>query len=335
MQTDPSLDPKTVSLSARPASTAPSAPAFFARAAALGLRIPTVAREAAEKRFEGSDTRIIDGRLLADDLVAQCRALLPGRRVPRLAVVLAGEDPASHVYVRNKETMFAKAGFSSETLRVPSGRATLDGLVAIVSGLGAREDVDGILVQLPLPPGVPSGPVLAAIPPGKDVDGFLQSNMGLLALGEMRGALPCTPYGVMVALAAYRVPLCGARAVVVGRSNIVGKPMGLLLLAEDATVTLAHSRTRDLDALTREADILVAAAGRAGLVGRGAVKPGAVVVDVGMHRTPEGTLCGDVDADAVKGVASALTPVPGGVGPMTIAMLLVNTAAAAWSKEPT
>jgi methylenetetrahydrofolate dehydrogenase (NADP+) / methenyltetrahydrofolate cyclohydrolase len=193
--------------------------------------------------------------------------------------------------------------------------------------------VDGILVQLPLPAGIASHAILSAIDPKKDVDGFLKENMGLLALGEFSGALPCTPYGVMVLLAAYGIPLAGRRAVVVGRSNIVGKPMSLLLLSENSTVTVAHSRTRDLASVTREADILIAAAGQPKLLTKEHVKEGAVVVDVGMHRGSDGKLCGDVDASLGSGVAghaSALTPVPGGVGPMTIAMLLVNTAATAW-----
>ncbi|MCA2961154.1 MAG: bifunctional 5,10-methylenetetrahydrofolate dehydrogenase/5,10-methenyltetrahydrofolate cyclohydrolase [Silvanigrellales bacterium] len=315
-------------------------PRFFRRAQAHGFCVPDIPADVRAKCVAGTSTRVLDGRFVADALVAQCGALVAqkkgqGGRVPKLVVVLAGEDPASAVYVGNKEKMFAKAGFESETLKIASCDTTLEGLLSVVGELNARADVDGILVQLPLPAGIPAHVVLAAIDPRKDVDGFLKENMGLLALGDFSGALPCTPFGIMVLLAAHGIPLESKRAVVVGRSNIVGKPMSLLLLGEDSTVTVAHSRTTDLAALTREADIVIAAAGRPLLLGKEHVKAGAVVVDVGMHRKSDGKLCGDVDATfetGVAGKASALTPVPGGVGPMTIAMLLVNTAAAAWSK---
>jgi methylenetetrahydrofolate dehydrogenase (NADP+)/methenyltetrahydrofolate cyclohydrolase len=315
-------------------------PPFFARAASLGLPLPRVPEDVAQRTISGTTTRALDGRYVSEALVAGCARLAAdaparGLRVPRLVVVLAGDDAASAVYVANKERTFAKAGFASETLRVPSPEASEERLLDIVRSLNARTEVDGILVQLPLPSGVSSARVLCAIDPRKDVDGFLKENMGLLALGEFTGALPCTPYGVMVLLAAYGLSARGKRAVVVGRSNIVGKPMGLLLLSEDATVTTAHSRTTDLVAHTRDADIVVAAAGQAKLIGRQHVKEGAIVVDVGMHRGSDGKLCGDVDASSETGVAGRaawLTPVPGGVGPMTIAMLLVNTAVAAWGR---
>jgi len=306
--------------------------AFFVRPASLGFKLPPLTPEAAVRAFDGTSCRILDGRYVSEAFVTQCRELVMGRRVPRLAVVLAGEDPASHVYVGNKEKMFVRAGFASETHRVPSAEATREGLIALVHSLNARDDVDGILVQLPLPGGIAANDVLEAIDPRKDVDGFLLGNIGLLAQGFTSGALPCTPFGVMTLLATYGIPMAGRRAVVVGRSNIVGKPMALLLLGEDATVTVAHSRTRELGAHTREADIVIAAAGKVHLLGEEHFKKGAVVVDVGMHRTDKGKLCGDVDALGATKVCAALTPVPGGVGPMTIAMLLVNTAAAAWTR---
>lgn len=315
------------------------APRFFGRAQAQGFVLPTLPTEVLSKTVLGTSTQTLDGRWVANALVAQCSELVlqkkaQGAAVPKLAVVLAGDDPASAVYVGNKEKMFAKAGFESETWRVPTHESTKERLLGLVHTLNGRPDVHGILVQLPLPHGIDAQEVLSAIDPRKDVDGFLKENMGLLALGDFSGALPCTPFGIMVLLAAYGISLVGNRAVVVGRSNIVGKPMSLLLLAEDSTVTMAHSRSGDLAALTREAHVVVAAAGRPLLLREEHIQPGAVVVDVGIHRKPDGSLCGDVDASVGSGVAgkaSALTPVPGGVGPMTIAMLLVNTALAAWS----
>jgi methylenetetrahydrofolate dehydrogenase (NADP+) / methenyltetrahydrofolate cyclohydrolase len=309
-------------------------PSFFERAQALGFEIPFLNQETLDQRFPGGEesARILDGKKVSENLIGQCQELVKTRRRPRLVVLLAGENPASHVYVANKERMFKAAGFDSQTIAVPAKECTQKGLENLVAGIGERHDVDGVLVQLPLPDGIDAARVLANIPPEKDVDGFLPVNMGSLATGQFEGALPCTPYGVMVMLAAYGIDVRGKKAVVVGRSNTVGKPMGLLLLSEDATVTFAHSRTKALSECTAQADILIAAAGKPLLVGREHVKPGAVVIDVGIHRRPDGKLCGDVDAQAVAAIASALTPVPGGVGPMTIAMLLVNTAVAAWSR---
>ena len=270
---------------------------------------------------------IIDGKALAgriqDELktrVARCTAA--GHR-PGLAVVLVGEDPASQVYVRNKVRACARTDIRSEEIRLPAETTEAE-LLAVIERLNADPETDGILVQLPLPKHLSSEIVIAAISPEKDVDGFHVVSAGSLLTGRT-GFRPCTPYGVMKLLEEAKCDPCGKHAVVIGRSNIVGKPQALMLLEKNATVTVAHSRTKDLAAVTRQADILVAAVGRAKMVKADMVKPGAVVIDVGMNRDENGRLCGDVDFDAVKEVAGAITPVPGGVGPMTIAMLMTNT----------
>jgi len=247
-------------------------------------------------------------------------------RTPALATVLVGEDPASQVYVRNKRRACEEAGIRSLHHGLPAQTSESE-LLELVTELGLDRDVDGILVQLPVPDHIDPDRVVAAIDPGKDVDGLTPVNAGLLAHG-MPGLVSCTPAGVMELLRHEGVELEGAEAVVVGRSKLVGVPVARLLLAADATVTACHSRTRDLPAVCRRADVLVAAAGVPRLLGADAVKPGAVVIDVGVNRTDAG-LVGDVDYEAAAGVATAITPVPGGVGPMTIAMLLVNTVAAA------
>ncbi len=247
-------------------------------------------------------------------------------RIPVLATVIVGDDPASEIYVRSKHKACEEAGMGS----VHHGLAADTGeeeLLELVEGLGRDPEVDGILVQLPLPEHLDPDRVVAAIDPGKDVDGLTPVNAGRLAHG-MPGLVPCTPEGVMELLRHEGVELEGAEAVVVGRSKLVGVPVARLLLAANATVTVCHSRTRDLDAVCARADVLVAAVGVPRLLGAAAVKPGAVVIDVGMNRTEDG-LCGDVDFEAAAEIAAAITPVPGGVGPMTIAMLLVNTLAAA------
>ncbi len=276
--------------------------------------------------------RIIDGKAAAAALraeVAARTAALPYR--PGLVVVLVGDNPASAVYVRNKDRAAQQAGIAVRTIRLPADVAAAE-LMAVIAGLNADDAVDGILVQLPLPEGIPPRPVLEAIDPVKDVDGFHPLNVGRLQDG-LPVLAPCTPSGVMRLLAAYDVPLHGARAVVLGRSSIVGKPMALLLLAADATVTVAHSRTVDLAGECRRADVLVAAVGRPELVRGDWIKPGAVVIDVGINRLPDGRLAGDVAHDECAAVAGAITPVPGGVGPMTIACLLDNTVRAALSRR--
>jgi methylenetetrahydrofolate dehydrogenase (NADP+)/methenyltetrahydrofolate cyclohydrolase len=248
-------------------------------------------------------------------------------RQPGLHVVLVGEDPASAVYVRNKEKAAKEAGFSGDVLRLPPSVSEAE-VLAVVDSLNRRDDVDGILVQLPLPSQVRSAPVLAAIDPAKDVDGFHAANVGALWSGQ-RALVPCTPRGCLRLLHEANVKIEGARAVVIGRSNIVGKPVAALLLAENATVTMAHSRTADLPKVCREADIVIAAVGRARMIRGDWIKPGAAVIDVGMNRDEAGKLCGDVDFASAVEVAGVITPVPGGVGLMTVAMLLDNTLLAA------
>ncbi len=248
-------------------------------------------------------------------------------RPPGLHVVLAGESQASMVYVRNKEKAAKEAGFAGEVHRLPE-TVTGEAILTLVRELDEREDVDGILVQLPLPSHVSPAAILEAIDPAKDVDGFHAINVGALWSGGT-ALVPCTPRGCMRMLEEAGVTVAGKRAVVVGRSNIVGKPMAALLLAANATVTVAHSRTPELPALCREADVLVAAVGRAKMIRGDWIKPGAAVIDVGMNRDETGKLCGDVDFASASAVAGVLTPVPGGVGLMTIAMLLDNTLIAA------
>ncbi len=272
--------------------------------------------------------RLIDGKAVAAALRAALAtrvAALPFR--PGLAVILVGDNPASTVYVRNKDRAAAAAGLSAHTIRLPATTPEAV-LLAEIARLNADPAIDGILVQLPLPPQIASQRVLAAIDPAKDVDGFHPLNVGALAAGQP-GLVPCTPLGVMRLLAASDVAPRGARAVVLGRSAIVGRPMAALLLAADATVTVAHSRTRDLPGECRRAEILIAAVGQAGLVRGDWIAPGATVIDVGINRGADGKLTGDVDFAAAVEVAGAITPVPGGVGPMTIACLLENTLTAA------
>ncbi len=274
---------------------------------------------------------LIDGKATARAVRAELKAeterfeAQTGKRVG-LAVVLVGNDPASQIYVKNKIKGCEEAGIRSFAHYLPE-HATQKQVLSLVEGLAADENVHGILVQLPLPRGIDEGEILKAIPPEKDVDGFHAENVGALALGE-RGTVACTPLGVLELLKRYRIPLAGKHAVVVGRSRIVGRPMALLLLNEDATVTVCHSKTADLKEQCRQADVLIAAVGKPRLITKDMVKEGAVVIDVGMNRTEDG-LCGDVDFENVAEKASYLTPVPGGVGPMTIAMLLKNTVACA------
>lgn len=274
--------------------------------------------------------RIIDGKAAAAELRARLARRVAGLGyVPGLVVVRVGEDPASGVYVRNKDRAAREAGFSSRTMHLPQD-TTQAALLDIIAGLNADDAVDGILVQLPLPPQIDAQAAINAVAPAKDVDGFHPINAGRLASGQP-GLVPCTPRGVIHLLAG--TELQGARAVVLGRSQIVGRPMAQLLLAADCTVTIAHSRTRDLAAECARADILVAAVGRPELVRADWVKAGATVIDVGINRLPDGRLVGDVAFDEVSAVAGVITPVPGGVGPMTIACLLENTLDAAVARR--
>ncbi|MEP6965184.1 MAG: bifunctional methylenetetrahydrofolate dehydrogenase/methenyltetrahydrofolate cyclohydrolase FolD, partial [Polaromonas sp.] len=260
--------------------------------------------------------------------VAQRAAALRARGIiPGLAVVLVGENPASQVYVRNKVKACQDNGLHSLLERYPPTLTEAE-LLARVDALNKDPSIHGILVQLPLPPHIDAQKVIEAISPAKDVDGFHVASAGALMVGQP-GFWPCTPYGCMMMLQSIGYDLRGKHAVVIGRSNIVGKPMALMLLQKNATVTICHSATADLKAMTLQADVIVAAVGRRNILTADMVKPGAVVIDVGMNRNEEGKLCGDVDFDGVKEVAGYITPVPGGVGPMTITMLLVNTLEAA------
>lgn len=278
-----------------------------------------------------SEARIIDGKATAKAVRAEVReraeALVERGVRPGLAVVLVGEDPASQVYVKNKDKAARKAGFEARTLRLPASTVQAE-LEERVVELGADEGVHGILVQLPLPGELDARRVLRAIPPSKDVDGLTPASVAALASGEP-GLRPCTPAGCLELLDRYGVELKGARMVVLGRSMLVGKPLALMALARHATVTLCHSRTRDLPAVCREADVLVAAVGRPEMVRGDWIRPGAAVIDVGINRVETGGLVGDVCYEEAVAVAGAITPVPGGVGPMTIAMLLANTLEAA------
>lgn len=271
---------------------------------------------------------ILDGKALA----AKCKEAVKKeaeslQRKPGLAVIIVGNNPASRVYVNSKRKDCEDCGFLSEEYAMPE-ETTQEELITLIETLNGREDIDGILCQLPLPKGIDEEAVLMAISPEKDVDGFHPMNMGSLLIGK-EGFLPCTPYGIMEILKEYDIDPYGKHCVVVGRSNIVGKPMALLLLQKHGTVAICHSRTKNLAEVCRSADILVAAVGKVNLITADMVKPGAVVIDVAMNRNENGKLCGDVDYPAVESIASAITPVPGGVGPMTRAMLMKNTLLAA------
>ncbi|MDQ8022682.1 MAG: bifunctional methylenetetrahydrofolate dehydrogenase/methenyltetrahydrofolate cyclohydrolase FolD [Moraxellaceae bacterium] len=271
--------------------------------------------------------RILDGNALAaqvrEDIAQQAAALVAQGVQPCLAVILVGDNPASAVYVRNKVAACEKAGFRSLKFDYPADVAP-EVVLAKIDELNRDPLVHGILVQLPLPKQFNEEEVLEAISPAKDVDGFHAENFGLLLQGR-KSFYPCTPWGVMKMLEVGGVPLKGAEAVVIGRSNIVGKPMAVMLLSQGATVTVCHSQTRDLAFHTKRADIVVAAVGKPKFVTGEMIKPGSTIIDVGINRLPDGKLCGDVDFESAKEVAGLITPVPGGVGPMTITMLLSNT----------
>lgn len=273
------------------------------------------------------ETRIINGKAIAKEVrqeVAQAVEEIRARdgQVPKLTVVLVGEDPASQSYVRGKEKACAQTGMASETLCLPENTSEEE-LLDIIEGLNEDPAVNGILVQLPLPAHLQADRIIQAIHPDKDVDCFHVVNLGHLMRGRSQRFLPCTPSGVMELLKRSHIDAEGKQCVVVGRSNLVGKPVSLLLQEANGTVTMCHSRTADLAAVCRLADILVVAAGKPGLIDGSMIKEGAVVIDVGIHRTESG-LCGDVDTESCMGIAGAITPVPGGVGPMTVAMLMKN-----------
>ena len=274
---------------------------------------------------------LIDGKALADKMAIELKAKVDDLKsagvTPGLVVILVGENPASQVYVRNKERRATAAGFQSEVMRLPED-TTEAALLALIAQLNQDDNWHGILVQLPLPAAISEEKILLAIDPDKDVDGFHPTNMGRLWSGNPV-MIPPTPAGIMVMLEAYGVEVAGKNALVIGRSNIVGKPMAQMLLDQHATVTIAHSRTQNLPELAKQADILVVAIGRGNFVTADFVKPGAVVIDVGMNRDENGKLIGDVKFDEVEPIASLITPVPGGVGPMTITMLMEQTYEAA------
>jgi methylenetetrahydrofolate dehydrogenase (NADP+) / methenyltetrahydrofolate cyclohydrolase len=279
--------------------------------------------------------QVIDGKAVAAEVRERVRAEVEELerqlgRPPGLATVLVGDDPASAIYVRRKREACGEAGIRS-IHHEPDGSIPEEGLLDLVGELNEAEEVDGILVQLPLPDQVDAAAIVEAISPHKDVDGLTPTSAGRLARGQP-GLVPCTPRGVMELLRAAGTDPSGKEAVIVGRSNLVGRPLSSLLLGADATVTMCHSRTRNLGEVCRRGEILIAAAGRPGLIGAEMVRPGATVIDVGTNRTDEG-LVGDVDFEAVREVAAAITPVPGGVGPMTIAMLLANTVQAARTRS--
>ncbi|MDD7024151.1 MAG: bifunctional methylenetetrahydrofolate dehydrogenase/methenyltetrahydrofolate cyclohydrolase FolD [Lachnospiraceae bacterium] len=279
--------------------------------------------------------KIIDGKKISqeirDELKKEAAALREQGKEASLAVIQVGSDPASSIYVNNKKKACAYVGIRSVSYELPS-ETTQEELLGIVRELNDREDIQGILVQLPLPAQIDEDAVIRAISPQKDVDGFHPESVGRMCIGE-KGFLSCTPAGIIQLLKRSGVELEGKDCVVIGRSNIVGKPMALLLLRENATVTVAHSRTRNLKEICRRADVLVVAVGKPRLITREYVKEGAVVIDVGIHRDAENKMCGDVDFADVEPVAGAITPVPGGVGPMTIAMLMNNCLEAIRSKH--
>ena len=278
---------------------------------------------------------IIDGKKISAEIRAEIaeevKTMKESGVCPGLAVIIVGEDPASKVYVRNKGRACAEVGIYSEIIEMPAETAEAE-LLSKIEELNAREEIHGILVQLPLPKHIDEKAVIAAILPEKDVDAFSEGNVGKIMIGN-HSFLPCTPAGVMELLHRSGIEITGKRAVVIGRSNIVGKPQAMLLLHEDATVTVCHSKTQNLAEITKTADILVVAIGKADFVTGDMVKAGAVVIDVGMNRKADGKLTGDVDFESVFPVAGAITPVPGGVGPMTITMLLKNTVTAAKQKK--
>ncbi|KRN10954.1 methylenetetrahydrofolate dehydrogenase (NADP+) methenyltetrahydrofolate cyclohydrolase [Liquorilactobacillus mali KCTC 3596 = DSM 20444] len=272
-------------------------------------------------------TEILDGRALSHKIRQQLKQRTARLRergiVPALAVILVGTDSASQIYVRNKHRAAAEVGLATHDFKLPE-TTTEEELLALIAKLNVDPSIHGILVQLPLPPQIDSAKITAEIDPSKDVDGFHPLNVGQLFLNNPQ-SLPCTPHGIMRLLAEHQIDVAGKHAVVVGRSNIVGRPIAALLLNADATVTVTHSKTANLRELTRQADILIVAIGRAEFIKAADVKPGVVVVDVGMNRNAAGKLVGDVDFTEVEPIAEAITPVPGGVGPMTIALLLEQT----------
>lgn len=280
--------------------------------------------------------KLIDGKLIAGEVLDSVKARVDDLKAngvePCLAVILVGDDPASRVYVNNKKRSCERVGIKSLEFTLPA-QATQAQLEELIDRLNSDETVSGILCQLPVPEHIDSDALIRRISPAKDVDCFHPQNVGAVVTGGSV-LLPCTPAGIIEMLHHEHIDACGKNCVIIGRSNIVGKPMAILMLRENATVTVCHSHTENLAEFTAKADILIAAVGRARMIKADMIKPGATVIDVGMNRDEDGKLCGDVDFASVSGKAGAITPVPGGVGPMTVAMLMKNTAAAAAQKKP-
>jgi methylenetetrahydrofolate dehydrogenase (NADP+)/methenyltetrahydrofolate cyclohydrolase len=308
---------------------------FWKRAESFGFQMPHLGSDNRQEFFPGTECVKLSGTRLMHELVQQCRELASSRYSgipkPCLAVILVGDHPASEVYVAHKRKRFAECGFETRLVRVAEREATAAAIEAVIDDLNADSSVDGILMQLPLPEGIRSTPLLDRILPAKDVDGFHVLNTGYLASGRYSGLMPCTPFGIFTLLQSYGVPLEGRAVTVVGRSNIVGKPAAFMALNARATLSVVHKITKDIKPYTRMADVLIVGAGSHQLIRKDHVSPGVTIVDVGIHTTPSGKIEGDVHPEVLQ-IASAATPVPGGVGPMTIAMLCVNTAIACWSK---
>jgi len=297
---------------------------FFSQLHNTGCLIPDFSQST--NVFEGTQCLILDGKRLASELVEQVKLLSQNKlkHPPKLSVILVGDDPASQVYVKNKIKVFKSAGFKAELFSYTSEEITEEILLQKVSSLNTDVSVHGILVQLPLPPHIKSERILSNITLTKDVDGFSPHNIANLALNTSILSLPCTPFGILLLLKAYKIGVEGKNCVVMGRSRIVGKPMGLLLLNANGTVTNLHSYSQNYAEYTKKADILVVAIGQKHFIQKNDIKPGATVIDVGIHKNQDNSLCGDVHPN-VRHIAGALTPVPKGVGPMTIASLLLNT----------
>ncbi|MBX9704282.1 MAG: bifunctional 5,10-methylenetetrahydrofolate dehydrogenase/5,10-methenyltetrahydrofolate cyclohydrolase [Silvanigrellaceae bacterium] len=306
---------------------------FFAQAIHVGFTLPDLSNKLSY--FPHSNCLLLDGRSVQDHFVAQAKILKEKNNItPSLSVILVGEHASSKVYVENKLKIFTKAGFHSQLFHFSAQSVTEEEIFNVIEMLNQDKNTHGILVQLPLPEHLSSEKFLERISPNKDVDGFLKENIGALALGQYTSFIPCTPFGILCLLYAYKIPIAGKNIVIMGRSNIVSKPLGLLLLNLDATVTFTHSKTLNLREITQTADILMSATGQSKMVTKDYIKPGCIVVDVGITRDKNSLkICGDTLQDDIIAKASALTPVPGGVGPITIAMLLVNTAIAAWAKN--
>lgn len=298
-------------------------PHFFSRAHQAGYTIPNVAVH--QEFYPNTNCLILNGKVVLENFIIQTQTLSSARsKNLTLAIILVGDNPASHVYVKNKVKIFEKANYKTNLIALNEAESSTQSLIKKIKELNANKNVSGILVQLPLPKHIETEVVLSAISPEKDVDGFSAYNIGLLALNASNLHMACTPFGIMLLLKAYGISVEGKHCVVVGRSRIVGKPMGLALLNENATVTYLHSYTQDIFKFTQQADILIVAAGKKHFIHKNHVKSGAIVVDVGIHKNHDESLSGDVHPDVAQ-IAHALTPVPKGVGPMTIAGLLVNT----------